>query len=453
MKYFYLIFLNFVLIQSSFLQSFTKYNFTNSDVFSSGAFVADLNNDQFPDIIAGDRQEINIYINNKNGKSYEKYLLTTTSVWQSSFTTFDVDGDNDIDILVGVEGKVLLFRNISTATEFKFEKVDEDFYNFSGLTNSVPILSKGDINNDEKIDVIVAYGYTDALIQRANYKFSKHRISENIRTNIKRIEVEDLNNDNKLDIILTTGDQNINFYINKGDESFLTENVIYGNDYKDFIVCDLNGDSYNDVVTFDYSWDSHMKIFENSKSTFFSFEEKNISSNIIYNFSSLAKGDFNNDNKVDFIVGFEQTAGISLILNTTVDSNYKFNFKNVTQSSGISLKLFVNDFDLDGDDDILQLSEYGGFNIYLNGIISGNNDETVLSVSLFPNPAIDFIRLNSKNLTNCEITIYNSLGHFVHKEYYQFNQEINISNLISGIYTIDLKYENGKKQKMKFLKL
>ncbi|HLO55045.1 MAG TPA: T9SS type A sorting domain-containing protein [Saprospiraceae bacterium] len=453
MKIFNTIFFYFVFLQTPFLQTFTKYDFANEEQFNSGANVADLNSDQFPDIIIGDRSEINMYINNKNGKTFNKFLLTTTSAWKSSFATIDIDGDNDIDILVGGEGKVILFRNISTSSEIKFEKAPEDFYNFSSLTSSVPILAKSDVNNDGKTDVVVSYGYTDVLFQRENYVFSKVQITNDINSNVRTLEVEDLNNDDKLDIILTTGNTNIDFYINNGNETFLARRSIYGSSFKDFVVSDLNGDNYNDVVTFDYAWDSHMKIFENEKSTDVSFREKKITSNFFYNFSSLAKGDFNNDDKVDFVVGFEQNVGLTLITNTSNNSNFNFNFTNLSESSGNSIDLFVIDLDVDGDDDILHLPSYGGFSLYLNGIISNTKDDVLNDVSIFPNPVSSTLQIKTTNPCSINsVKVYDYLGTSHQVLYQTCDSNINVEHLTKGTYFIEL-MEGTSRKVARFIKM
>jgi hypothetical protein len=453
MKILKIIFFYFVFLQTPFSQTFTKYDFANAEKFNSGAYVADLNNDQFPDLIIGDRSEINIYINTKNGKTFDKYLLTPTRTWKSSFTTLDIDGDNDIDILVGDEGKIILFKNISTSSEIKFEKAAKDFYNFSNLTSSVAILAKGDMNNDGKMDVVVSYGNTDVIFQRENHEFIKSQISNDINTDVGNLEVEDLNNDNKLDIIFTTKKNNIIYYINKGDESFLDKSAINGSELKDFVVSDINNDNYNDIITFDYSWDSHMKVFENDKATEVGFNEKKINSNFFYNFSSLAKGDFNNDNKVDFLVGFEQTAGLTLITNTGNNSNLSFDFKRLPESYGVSIDLFVTDFDLDGDDDILHLYDYEGFSIYLNGIASNTKDEFLNDNSFFPNPVSSILQINTSNPCSIHsVKIYDYLGTNHHIVYQPCDTNVNVEHLTQGAYIIEL-MEGTSRKVARFIKM
>lgn len=452
MKIFNIVFFYFLFLQAPFLQTFTKYSFDNPGQFNSGVYIADLNNDQFPDIIVGDRSEISLYVNKKNGKSFDKYLLGKSNVWKSSYTTLDVDGDEDIDILVGEAGKVVLYKNISTSSEIKFEKVNADFYNFSTVTTNVPVLTTGDINNDGKMDVIVSFGYTHVLFQRENYKFNAVQISNDINLDVRTLVVEDLNNDNKLDILLTTGKNNINLYINNGDET-LSRGTIGGNNFKDFVVCDLNNDKFNDVVTFDYDWDSHMKVFLNEMVDQVFFSEKKISSNFFFNFSSLAKGDFNNDDKIDFLVGFEQSFGLSLITNIGDNSNLIFDFKRLPESSDNSLDILVVDFDLDGDDDILHLPSYEGFSIFLNEIISNTKDAVLNEVSVFPNPVSTTLQIKTSDPCSIHaVKVYDYIGTSHEVLHQPCDTNFNIEHLANGAYIIEL-MDGSSKKVAKFIKM
>lgn len=64
------------------------------------------------------------------------------------------------------------------------------------------------------------------------------------------------------------------------------------------------------------------------------------------------------------------------------------------------------------------------------------------SYSFFPNPASDFITLNTGNISSTDkiLNIYNTLGNLVKSEIQnQNNQQINIGNLSGGIYLVEIK--------------
>ncbi len=78
---------------------------------------------------------------------------------------------------------------------------------------------------------------------------------------------------------------------------------------------------------------------------------------------------------------------------------------------------------------------------FSNNLSESNNSE-ILSVKMFPNPAIDFIKIDGLN-TEANIQIINSLGEIVYSAVYANNNKL-ILNLPTGIYlvkiTSDYKY-------------
>lgn len=72
-------------------------------------------------------------------------------------------------------------------------------------------------------------------------------------------------------------------------------------------------------------------------------------------------------------------------------------------------------------------------------------------LSIYPNPASNFITIQLKNPENEEIQIYNSIGQLVKEVVAIYNSKIDVSNLSSGIYCIKLK--NHRNQTRKFIKL
>ena len=89
-------------------------------------------------------------------------------------------------------------------------------------------------------------------------------------------------------------------------------------------------------------------------------------------------------------------------------------------------------------------------NCYSTGI--SDSFEKQKELSIYPNPASDFITLNTENINNENrtLTIYNIVGELVRSETLSQNQQkINVEDLNNGIYMLEIKSEHGyEKQKL-----
>ncbi len=79
----------------------------------------------------------------------------------------------------------------------------------------------------------------------------------------------------------------------------------------------------------------------------------------------------------------------------------------------------------------------------INYIYSNIVNSNLLYLKIYPNPAKDFIIVESSDNKNWEITIYNSLGQSVFESSLKNNLIIDISGFASGVYYISIKNENN----------
>lgn len=85
---------------------------------------------------------------------------------------------------------------------------------------------------------------------------------------------------------------------------------------------------------------------------------------------------------------------------------------------------------------------------------TGIEELEMSTFSMYPNPVFDFITINSNNsdIRNIELKIYNNLGQVVYNTTINdFQDKINLSSLISGIYTAEISHKNSVTRK-KFIK-
>jgi hypothetical protein len=85
---------------------------------------------------------------------------------------------------------------------------------------------------------------------------------------------------------------------------------------------------------------------------------------------------------------------------------------------------------------------------------SSSTDEKLnKSISIYPNPVSDYLHISANNDKLQYITIRDYLGKIVHTSEGQIDDNIDVSNLNSGQYTVELITNKGYKTASKFIKL
>lgn len=91
------------------------------------------------------------------------------------------------------------------------------------------------------------------------------------------------------------------------------------------------------------------------------------------------------------------------------------------------------------------MTSVGALNIIINDWVNVNENKVKESyISIYPNPAKDFVKLSAVSGQLSAIKIYNSIGMMVEEMEVNANEvEINISGYNSGIYFFNIETENG----------
>jgi hypothetical protein len=98
----------------------------------------------------------------------------------------------------------------------------------------------------------------------------------------------------------------------------------------------------------------------------------------------------------------------------------------------------------------LKLMDKDGKSIYSQVIRLLSKASQQLSLQVYPNPAAQFIQLNS-NVTSGIVKVYDALGYVVLQSNWVNGQRINISTLSAGTYVVEL-MSNAGTVKERFLK-
>ncbi len=300
---------------------------------------------------------------------FEKEVLLPQkfSTMGPAMSVADINNDGSEDFYIGgangSSGKLMVMSGN------KFQSVSES--TFAGDANFEDLGAQFfDYNNDGQVDLYVASGgggdvtNSVALIDRlytnnGNGQFSRDvKALPPMKTSTSAIVPFDFDKDGDMDLFI--GGRNKPGKYPSKSTSYLLENN--GNKYTrressflnqlpnmvtDAEVCDINGDGYPDLFITG-EWSTPM-IFINDKSG--EFNQKNIAAldNKRGWWYSITKGDFNNDGKLDFILG-------NLGLNNKFHANHEH-----------PLGLLYNDFDDNGSQDIVLTKHYKGETVPVRG--------------------------------------------------------------------------------------
>ena len=378
----------------------------------------DVNNDGSMDIIAIPTVTINdlnferlVYYINNGDRTFENLVEIEPNLGSSTnnfFTVFDVDNNGFEDIIIRRifnQTTIVYYPNTGSGTFSSPVTLIDD--------QSREVFSK-DFNNDEFVDIILGGGIPQLFINNENTTFTLSSDLNDYPSNqfATLAGSGDLNNDQTEDIIFT----NTNFvdtagvlwYSNDGDANFtIQENITHpdfvGATYTITKVVDFNNDGNNDLV-----------------------------SGVLFNPNI-------------------PTSGIPISIN---DGNSNFNPSNVTTTNdNINNSLEIFDFNNDTKMDFIVGTAEGNLVWFENNIPLSVEENSITAVRITPNPSEGIYTItNTQNNQFYNTQIYNSLGQIVTTV--KNSNTIDLSTQPSGIYFAKIEDQiSTKKTNRKLIKL
>ena len=280
---------------------------TGIDSHPQHVSVIDLNHDQQLDIVVSNKGECNfgVFINNGNEtfQSQVTYPIGNQSC-SPTLTVADLDHDTHVDVVVTNRNvnTVVIFKNTGRGTFFLFRN-----YSLSSNTGG-HFPSIIDMNGDEHPDIVLTYNSSNRIGILYNNGtgelFREQSYSVGNQSNPQESRIGDIDNDAKLDIIVANyASDNIAILRNKGNGTFYPMATIstgMQSGPQSLALVDMTNDNYLDIIVANYEA-SNIQIYANLGDGNFTLRET----------YSLAKGsqpislviyDVNNDDKHDMIV-------------------------------------------------------------------------------------------------------------------------------------------------------
>ncbi|WP_400079921.1 T9SS type A sorting domain-containing protein [Winogradskyella sp. R77965] len=396
------------------------------------------------------------YKNDGNGNFELQTSVSESVVWVQGMIIADVDAlnnnGNDIIATVAFGSKLVYYPNNGSGG-FGAEVV------ISNTINSPGQVVSGDINNDGNLDLAVA-SYTD----NNTIWFMGDGLGGFVEQTASPIQsggtggpwyldIGDFDGDSDLDVVVgffNTG--NIEIYYNQYVESG-TSNVSWimddvpvanGNSWlavptHQMAFADVNNDDVMDVIklnnsTGDVEWFSKIK---NGASTPNTISD----SSIIARPGTVVVADLDDDGNNDVILTDGGSADDSIIWFKGADGANPSSTASLIDDNNFQFwAITVNDFDGDSDLDIAAVGVFSdALDWYENNLNSLSiADVTLQNVTIYPNPANSIIHI--KGLTNdvATISVTDMLGRNVLTKSLYTNETLDVSQLVSGIYSISI---------------
>jgi hypothetical protein len=296
----------------------TTYS-TESSSHPQFVSVVDINGDDKPDIIVANNggNGFGVFFNFGNGTFLPQVSYHTgDALYPPSLTVADVNNDNKPDIIIAKQNEhnigILLNPGDGIFTSMKSIPLEYG----SGATSPSVV----DINDDNKPDIVFANYGTDTvgvLFNVGDGTFdSLTTYSTGSESQPTFVSVVDVNQDDKPDIVVANSNKNnVGILLNSGDGTFLPQTT-YSTGNKSNPRCvsvvDLNGDNKPEIIVANHDL-NNIGIFVNIGNGIFLLE-KIYSTGSDSNPRFLSVVDVNGDDKPDIIVANSNTSTVGVML-------------------------------------------------------------------------------------------------------------------------------------------
>jgi hypothetical protein len=333
--------------------------------------IGDFNNDGLPDIVVANSgiNNIGVFLRQVNGTFTDQ--MTYSTGYDSTpyaVTVTDFNHDQQLDIAVANFGShnIGIFFGIGNGTF----KPQTTFSTGSSRPRSIAV---GDFNNDAQPDIaVVNYGTNDIgiFLQDTNGSFANPTtFSTGYDSDSYSLAVGDLNNDNKRDIVVANyGTNNVGVFLGHGNGIFQIQMIfttgINSHPYS-IAIDNLNNDTYLDIVVACSGTNNVGVLLGYGNGTFTIPTEYFTGDNSLPR--SVAIADLDDDNKLDIVVANYGNGNIIVLLG---DGNGYFSEQNNTFFTSSNLNpcsIAIGDFNADNRSDIAAVSyDFNHVDIILN---------------------------------------------------------------------------------------
>ncbi len=324
-----------------------------STTYTRDFLVADLNNDNFKDLIFTNYADDYISWQKNNGNAtytgmgyIDSFINSPVAIGAADFTG---DGFRDV---IGVSNQEVKFCTNNAGLTFTKKALNYYMYTAKSACH-------GDFDNDGDVD-IMAVGYFNVYFYRndGNDQYTTIKIfSTNNSFGGEEMRAADIDGDGDMDVVYTEGVGNrISWLENQGGGIFVYRLVHSLIDAKGVFAVDYDFDGDMDVVsvTVETYTLSAIYWYENNGSEVFT--EHLVNGNYAFP-NGIFAFDYNQDNFMDVVAAYSGTGGSQKVILHDGQAGWSTEVNDNSQGAS---SVYAIDIDDDGDEDILS----SGFNDY-----------------------------------------------------------------------------------------
>ena len=332
--------------------------------------VGHLNNDTRLDIVVANfgTNSIEILFGNGNGSFPNQRTIVTSPSRPLRVTVgdFDNDGCSDIAFVGYGTNKIDVLMRLEDGT---FSTATNLFTGYDSLPYAIAV---GDLNNDGRLDIVVANYGTDNVglfLGHGNGNFSDQILyPTGASSDPYSIAISDLDNDNLFDIAVANSNaNNIKLFFQSGNGTFRSSTLYYRSKTSNPIfvaIADFNNDNISDITMVSNN--------TNRVVLFIGYGDGTFADPVLYSTGprstpySIGIADFNGDHQLDFAIANQQNSNIKIFnshTNETFATERSFATSKNSSSIGMSFislgpnsdpfSLAVGDLDNDNQLDIV----------------------------------------------------------------------------------------------------
>ena len=437
-----------------FYAQFGEQQIIDDEVPSSWSiYVADLDGDGYQDLLATEELDSKIvwYKNTSIGglgNFGEQQLIAANLEYTRYVTAADIDNDGDMDVLATSASNdlVVWYENVDGLGNFGPQQI------ISSNLDLPKMVITGDVDGDGDLDTLAASRLDNTLSWYENIdglgNFGPQQIITNSALNVASIFFADINGDGIKDVICDSSNNGIgnpSWFENDGLGNFGSLQEITtdtsGSNY--VIADDVDGDGDMDILNIEFGGEI-IAWYENTDGQG-TFSSKQIIMDEVLAPRQIVMADLDNDGDKDIIYNSNEVVDPDYLAWRANDGLGNFGIEQVITTNVVAARgIFVADIDNDGDIDVFS-SSIADHKIawYENYTILGVEETLALKIKVYPNPINTVLHIsNSSSYVISSLQITNLQGKIIKQVSQNINQ-LDISNLASGVYFVKIITNKG----------
>jgi len=353
--------------------------------------IGDLNQDGKNDIIVGIKSPSSFYgifYQNASG-TLDPIITTPLTETLERVRVADMNRDGRNDIILSTWQNIQVLYQQSTAGTFQGISIPKPA---NAYVYPAPMMEIADMNNDSSNDLVIhipnlkkVYTYFSA-----GNTMNPNPVVFDAGQTYDGMTLGDVNNDGKQDLLLCKGPNGTSkiriLHQVTGSALYADQGEMPAYELPDALrVADLNNDGKNEIIAVHGGWNRVTTYSQNSSGNYANgYQQFPVAYASSYNEDGLAVGDINSDGKKDIVIA-DYNVGLDILYNTSA-------------------------------------------------VLSVQEAEKIHRVTLYPNPATDFIRIKGE-VQNGRYELYDASGRIIASGTLNGN-EIDLRNLPTGKYIL-----------------